>query len=194
LSRALVVAGGRALLVLGFLLAPWPGLGRAFVTACCAPANVVQPTVGGVALELAPAPARLSAATLGPSSSWQAVLTLRNIHSGAATRSALNLRALVFVPFAIVGALLIAVPARQGSASVALLTLALVAAFVLIGVVAPVALLLDEPRIGALVLGEPGRSLLRAVFVVTAETSLEAPTLLWFFARGVVAFLYDDRE
>ena len=65
-------------------------------------------------------------------------------------------------------------------------TFAFVGLFVLGSVAAPVALLLDEPRISAISLGDFGRSAIHALFQTTAETNIASPALLWLLARGIV--------
>ena len=184
LPRGALVATARVLVLLGVLLAPWPGVGRAFTAACAAPANVVlhRVHVSDVDLDVTPAAENLAATGGSP---WFAVLTVRNTPTGVATRSALNVRALAYVPFAVLLALSLGAPVQRAAVRVpaAVAGLVFVSLYVLIASVAPVALLLDEPRIQAISLGEFGRRIVATVFTATAETSVEAPVLLWLLGR-----------
>jgi hypothetical protein len=196
-SRAVVVPALRVLALIGVLLAPWPGLGRAFAAACATVANPVfhLVSVGGVAFDLAPSSALPTGAAGAVLSPWLVVLTLRNVQTGAATRSALNARALVYVPFAILAALALAAPPPRGTRALATaLGLLFVGAYVFVGAAAPLALLLADPRVQAVSLGDFGRRVVSAVFVATAEASVAAPVLLWVLARFVADGIRERRR
>jgi hypothetical protein len=180
-------------LLLALLLAPWPGLGSVFGTAYDAAANVFlrQLRIGGVQLELGPAPAVLPGPPVAHRE-WYVVLTIRNGANGLATRSALDVRALAYVPLAIFAALSIGapLPSRRTQLRAAAVGFALVGLTIFVGTTAPVALLLDDARVGAIVLGDFGRRVVDTIFVATAESSVAAPGLLWLFSR----FIADGAE
>jgi hypothetical protein len=129
-----------------------------------------------------------------PNSSWYVVLALRNVSTGATTRSALNLRQPAYVPMAIFAALTLAAPARQRRPRSILLGLTLLGAFILLSISAPLVLLLAEPRIRAIELGEGARSWVTLLFNSTAETSCAAPVFLWFLAGWVIDAVQDRHE
>lgn len=187
----------RALVIGALLLAPWPGLGAAFTRAVGAVANVVagemrwhvQPPLGlgsesTLAIAFGPA---LEAAAGGaiPDPAWHTVLTIRNVDSSAATRSAINVRFLVYVPLAIFVALTLAAPIERSRAwalSVAL-GLALLAALVSLSLALPVAQLLADERVRAIELGDTAKGLLDAVYLTLIEMGSANAILLWAIAR-----------
>jgi hypothetical protein len=197
-SRAFLIASTlRALLLVGVLLVPWPGLGHAFGAAFAATSNAVffRAPIGRVAVEAAPLPAVTSGPAVAGLTPWHVVLTMRSVQTGAATRSALNSRALAYVPFAVVVALCIAVPPRRGARALATaLGLAFVGAYVFVGTVAALAIVLADPRIQAVSLGGFEQRLVESVFAATAEASLAAPVALWLLARYVTEVVLERRR
>src|SRR5690349_12672799 len=112
LERPAVVAG-LALAALLLALAPWPGLGHAYAVAACHVANVLASSTGSSWTSL-----HFDAATreiLGgrAHAEWHAVVTTTSL-SGASTRTALNLRAIGYVPTAAFVAISLAWPFDLG--------------------------------------------------------------------------------
>jgi hypothetical protein len=197
-SRAVLIASTlRALVLVGLLLAPWPGLGHAFGSAFAATSNAVafRAPIGGVAVEAAPLPAVTSAPAVAGLTPWHVVLTMRNVQTGAATRSALNSRGLAYVPLAIVVALCVAVsPGRGARALATALGLAFGGAYVLVGTAAALTLVLADPRIQAVSLGDFETRVVTSVFAATAEASVAAPVALWLLARYVADVVLERRR
>jgi hypothetical protein len=180
--RFLLIAAG----LLTILLLPWPGLGRMVTLAFVSIANG---TAGHIPLrspfafgfENLSDPGSAGSA-LGP---WHAALVVRNEATDAATRSALNLRSLAFVPFAVSLALTLAAPMRANRLwvrSVALSAAALLV-FVLVSIVLAVLSVLTSERIGAVDVGSLGRSIVLALFWTICETQVAAALFLWLAVR-----------
>jgi hypothetical protein len=125
--------------------------------------------------------------TLHPHPSWYVALRVRNIESGASTRTALCLRELIYMPLVALLALTLAAPKapkrREWWWSVALgagLSLLMVACYLLLPIVA----LLGSDRVRALGLprwfvGPLGA----AIFTAMAETTCAIAIVLWATAR-----------
>jgi hypothetical protein len=185
--RVLLLAALRGLALVVVLLTPWPGLGRTFGAVFAATADLVLhcTSVGGVALDIETP--RAAGLTLPP---WLVVLTLTNVKTGVATRSALNARALAYVPLAIFAAMAGAVPPRRGMRTLtAAVGVALLGAYLSLGIGATLALQLAGPRVQALSLGTFGQRIVEAVFLASAETSVAAPALLWLLTLYVVGMV-----
>ncbi len=198
LDRRFVRLALRAILVGALLLAPWPGLGAAFTRAVGAVANVVagdlrwhaQPPLGlgnehTLAIAFRPALEVDSGGRPIPDPAWHTVLTIRDIESGAATRSAINVRFLVYVPLAIFVALTLAAPIERSRAwarSVAL-GLVLLAAFVSLSLALPVVGLLSDDRVRGIELGDTAKGLLEAAYLTLIEMGSANAILLWALAR-----------
>ncbi len=178
----------RVAVVLAFLLVPWPGLGPTLASAFSATANV---TCGGVrlasryALHFTPASERVLPGQ--PNPAWHVIVAIRNTDTGATTRSAMNLRSLVYLPVAIFAALVLAARAGRPERILPdLVGFALVAGFVGLSVTLPLLDILSSDRVRAIPLGPTARSVVSTLFVATAETSIAAPVMLWILSRAVI--------
>jgi hypothetical protein len=191
--------GLRATLLCALLLAPWPGVGTLFTTAFSRVANVVvrdmrwhPPSAFGFASERSIAisfqPASIASPGTLSDATWYVVLAIRDVDSGAVTRSAIHLRFLVYVPLSVFVALTVAAPARWSRAWVGSVALGagLLAVFACASVALPVVELLAGERVRALELRETTASLLDALKLTLIEMGSANAVLLWAIARWFV--------
>jgi hypothetical protein len=197
LERRFVRFAARALLIGAVLLVPWPGLGAAFTRGLGAVANVVvapmrwhvQPPLGlgperTLAIGFRPA-LEADAAHVVPNPAWHTVLAIRDVDTGAATRSAINVRYLVYVPLAIFTALTLAAPierSRRWACSVAL-GLAFLAAFVSLSLALPVFDALSDDRVRGIELDATTKAQLGTVYLTLIEMGSANTIVLWAIAR-----------
>jgi hypothetical protein len=185
--RAVVRFAVRLAVVLALCWAPWPRLGETFAGAFAAAASQTIGSLrfdrGRVALEFERSRAPLWPGQ--PSPAWHAIVTARNMNTNAATRSAINLRAIAYVPATVFLALTLAFPLALDRrwALATLLGAALVGAFIATSVALSLLGILMSERVFAVHLGPAVRSWLTALFFLTAETNVAAPAVLFGIAR-----------
>jgi hypothetical protein len=179
------VAMGLGIVILGLSLAPWPGLGKGYVRLVCATVNAMFGTTRFASdISLHFDPGSPSALGTRPNAWWHAIIAVRNESSQAATRSALNLRAIGYLPSAVFVSFALAWPFGNLKRALLLRTIAfvLVQAFVALSIALPVVLLLSSDRVGAIELGPTVRVLINTVFqsvVVPPAMSYAVPALIW---------------
>jgi len=167
-TRSLLRGAAEFVLVLALLLAPWPGLDRAFSGAFSRSANALgfeRRLDSGTLMRLeAPSEADLAARAHG---GWHAMLRVANETTGKATRLAFNTRATTYVPLAALMAFLVAVRAWRrerpllGIATGALMTLT----FSGLALALASARFLALPRVGALRLEPTQQALVDTLFL-----------------------------
>lgn len=187
-----VVAASVGVLFLLMCLLPWPGLGRAYVSAVSGAANFALRGVrfaSDRSLHFEVGSPALLGAKVNPW--WHVIATVSSETTGAATRFALNLRAIGYVPtvtfFALVltGAL-----SNRGALRSTALGFVLVQAYFVFSVSLAVGLFLSNERVQALELGPTARAVLEMLFeglVVPPAMSYAVPAMIWLVATFVAS-------
>ena len=165
--------------VLVVCLIPWPGLGRTFGSAFVTLAhgtfgNFRTPSQLTIDFERPADDPTSSMHGVGP---WHAVLVVRNPETDKATRSALNLRSLAYLPWVVFLALTLGAPIRRDRAwmrSVAL-GAALTGAFVGTCILVAILSVITSDRVRAIEVGPAVQSGIMSLFWTICETKSPWP-------------------
>jgi hypothetical protein len=154
---------------------------------------VINPVLHGVrfaadrSLHFALGSPELLVAKANPS--WHVIATVSSEATGAATRFALNLRAIGYVPtVAFLSLVFAGALVNRGALRSTLLGFVLVQAYFVFSAALPVALFLSNERVQALDLGPTVSSLLDMLFqglVVPPAMSYAVPALIWLMVTFV---------
>jgi hypothetical protein len=187
--RPIALFAARTFAVLLACLLPWPALGRACTSTFVA---LAHDTIGGyrtpsdlvVDFERSTDVPQLAAQTIGP---WHAVLVVRNPATEKATRSAINLRSLAYVPWVLFLALTVGAPIRRSREWLRSVGIgaALTGAFVFLSIVVAVLSVLTSGRIQAIEVGPTTRSLMLSVFGAICEVNFVIAITIWLVARRI---------
>lgn len=173
--------------VLVACMLPWPGLGRAFSLSFVALAhgtigNFRTPSELRIDFEQPTEAQPNPLPAVGP---WHAILVVRNPATDNATRSALNMRSLAYLPWVVFLALTLGAPIRRDRVwlrSVAV-GATLTGAFVCVSIVVAILSVITGDRIQAIDVGPVVRSVILSLFWMICETNIAITTVLWFAAR-----------
>jgi hypothetical protein len=193
--RPIALFALRTAAVLLACLLPWPGLGRAYSSAFV---SLASETIGGlrtgsglvIDFERIEDVPQLAAPAVGP---WHAVLVVRNPVTDKATRSAMNLRSLAYLPWSIFLALTVGAPIRRSREWLRSVGIgaALTGAFVCLSIGVAVLSVITSGRIQAIEVGSTTRSLILSAFFTVCEINFVIVATIWFVARRI-AMAGDD--